>query len=63
MFGLGTPELLIVLVLVLIIFGAGKLPQLGSALGRGIKNFKAGAGDDDNVLNTVVLDEGPAKKK
>jgi sec-independent protein translocase protein TatA len=63
MFGLGTPELLIVLVLVLIIFGAGKLPQLGGALGRGIKNFKAGAGDDESVLNTVVLDEGPAKKK
>lgn len=43
MLGLGTQELLIVLTLVLIIFGAGKLPQIGSALGKGIHNFKSAA--------------------
>lgn len=42
MFGLGTQELLIILVLVLIIFGAGKLPQLGAALGKGLRDFKSG---------------------
>ncbi len=42
MFGLGTQELLIILVLVLIIFGAGKLPQLGGALGKGLRDFKTG---------------------
>ena len=42
MFGLGTQELMIILVLVLVIFGAGKLPQVGGALGKGIRNFKAG---------------------
>ncbi len=42
MFGLGTQELIIILVLVLIIFGAGKLPQVGGALGKGLRNFKAG---------------------
>jgi len=42
MFGLGTQELLIILVLVMIVFGAGKLPQVGSALGKGIRNFKDG---------------------
>ncbi|MDW7643863.1 MAG: twin-arginine translocase TatA/TatE family subunit [Desulfuromonadales bacterium] len=42
MFGLGTQELLIILVLVLIIFGAGKLPQVGGALGKGLRNFKQG---------------------
>ncbi len=42
MFGLGTQELIIILVLVLIIFGAGKLPQVGSALGKGMRNFKEG---------------------
>jgi sec-independent protein translocase protein TatA len=40
MFGLGMTELIIILVIVLIIFGAGKLPEIGSGLGRGIKNFK-----------------------
>jgi len=48
MFGLGAQELLIILILVLIIFGAGKLPQVGSALGKGIRNFKAGATGEDN---------------
>jgi sec-independent protein translocase protein TatA len=43
MFGLGATELIIILVIVLIIFGAGKLPQIGDALGRSIKNFKKAA--------------------
>jgi sec-independent protein translocase protein TatA len=47
MFGLGTQELLIILVLVMIIFGAGKLPQVGSALGKGLRNFKKGVNDAD----------------
>ena len=42
MFGLGSTELIIILVLVLIIFGAGKLPQVGGALGKGMRNFKDG---------------------
>lgn len=52
MFGLGTQELIIILVIVLVIFGAGKLPQVGGALGKGIRNFKKGVqdigGDDDD---------------
>ena len=40
MFGIGAPELLIVLVVVLIIFGAGKLPKIGAGLGSGIRNFR-----------------------
>lgn len=49
MFGLGTTELIIILVLVLIIFGAGKLPQVGGALGKGLRNFKDGIkeGEDE----------------
>jgi len=40
MFGIGMPELIIILVIILIIFGAGKLPEIGAGLGKGIKNFK-----------------------
>jgi sec-independent protein translocase protein TatA len=42
MFGLGTTELIIILVLVMIVFGAGKLPSVGGALGKGLRNFKDG---------------------
>ena len=60
--GLGWQELLIVLVIVMIIFGAGKLTDVGSALGRGIKEFKAEAagGEPDAVIaaDTVGKDEG-----
>lgn len=37
---IGVPELIIILLIVIVIFGAGKLPQLGKGLGEGIKNFK-----------------------
>lgn len=57
MFGLGTQELLIILVLVLVIFGAGKLPQIGGALGKGIRNFKKGMDDSDDEKPLEVEDK------
>jgi sec-independent protein translocase protein TatA len=47
MFGLGMPELIIILVIIVIIFGAGKLPEIGSGIGKGIKNFKKATRDED----------------
>ena len=45
MFGFGHMEILVILVIVMIIFGAGKLPQIGSGLGQAIRNFKKGVTD------------------
>jgi sec-independent protein translocase protein TatA len=49
MFGIGMPELLVILVIILIIFGAGKLPEIGSALGKGIKNFKKSTREPEDI--------------
>jgi sec-independent protein translocase protein TatA len=52
MFGFGMPEMIIVLVIALVVVGPSKLPQLGQALGSGIRNFKkASAGDDAVQIN------------
>jgi len=47
MFGLGMPELIIILVIIVIIFGAGKLPEIGAGIGKGIKNFKKATRDEE----------------
>ena len=40
MFGLGFPELIVILIIVILIFGAGRISEIGGALGKGIKSFK-----------------------
>lgn len=48
MFGLGTTELIIILVIVLVIFGAGKLPKVMRDIGKGVKSFKEAMSEKDD---------------
>ncbi|MCH7644930.1 MAG: twin-arginine translocase TatA/TatE family subunit [Myxococcales bacterium] len=57
MFGIGTTELFIVLGIVIVIFGARRLPELGSGLGKAIKNFKAGVSGKDEIDVTPNQDK------
>ena len=54
MAGLGWQELTIILVIVIIIFGAGKLPEIGGALGKGIKEFKTNSEGDPELDTTAT---------
>ncbi len=49
MFGFGMPELIIILVIVLVVFGAGRLPEIGGALGKSIRNFKKASDGKDEI--------------
>ena len=57
MFGIGMPELIIILVIILIIFGAGKLPEIGAGMGKAIKNFKSATNEIEKK------DQGPEVDK
>ena len=48
MFGIGMPELLIIMIFILIIFGAGKLLEFGTGMGKAIKNFKGATSEIEN---------------
>ncbi|MFV0421378.1 twin-arginine translocase TatA/TatE family subunit [Oleidesulfovibrio sp.] len=49
MFGIGIPELLVIFVLILLVFGAKRLPEIGGGLGRAIKNFKKATTEPDEI--------------
>jgi sec-independent protein translocase protein TatA len=57
MFGIGIQELLVILAICVLIFGARRLPEIGSGLGKAIKNFKSGVSGQDEI------DVTPEKKK
>jgi sec-independent protein translocase protein TatA len=58
MFGMpGPTELIIILVIVLIIFGAGKLPEIGASMGKAIRNFKGTATEDEEQKAEKIEDE------
>ena len=57
MFGFGMPELIVVLVIVLVVFGAGRLPEIGSALGKSIRNFKNASHGKDGIEIKATREE------
>jgi len=61
MFGIGVPELIVILVIALVIFGPGKLPEIGSALGKGIRDFKKAFEGADEETKKVERKPDEAK--
>ena len=61
MFGIGMPELIIILIIILIIFGAGKLPEIGSGIGKGIRNFKKATSDKSEKPDEISYKEDEKK--
>ena len=61
MMGIGFPELMIILVIIMIIFGAGKLPEIGSAFGRSIKNFKTSMKEAEEAESIEGGDNKPGE--
>ncbi|GAB5046929.1 MULTISPECIES: twin-arginine translocase TatA/TatE family subunit [Thermodesulfovibrio] len=57
MFGLGTQELMLILIIVVILFGATRLPQIGKGIGEAIRNFKKATSEKDEIDVTPKKDE------
>lgn len=57
MFGLGLSEVLVILLIIVVIFGARRLPEVGAGLGRAIKNFKTGVSGKDEIDVTPKKEE------
>lgn len=57
MLGLGTPEILLILLIIVIVFGVGKLPEVGSGMGRAIRNFKKAMHETETDIDTAANKE------
>jgi sec-independent protein translocase protein TatA len=62
MFGFGMPEMIIILVIVLVVFGAGKLPEIGGAFGKSIRNFKTASEGKDEIEITPKKEDDCKKE-
>lgn len=63
MFGLGTQELIIIMIIVVVLFGATRLPQLGSGIGQAIRNFKKSVKEAEEIDVTPDKDTKASKKE
>jgi sec-independent protein translocase protein TatA len=60
MFGIGMPELIIILVIILIIFGAGKLPEIGGGMGKAIRNFRSATKESEEKKPDEIDSDKPS---
>ena len=61
--GLGTSELIVILIVILLLFGAKKIPELMKGLGKGVKSFKDGVNGIENEINAPLQDKKEETKK
>lgn len=63
MFGFGMPELIVILGIVLVVFGANRLPEIGGAIGKSIKNFKKASSDKEEIEIKATRPENEKKEQ
>nr|MBF0221733.1 twin-arginine translocase TatA/TatE family subunit [Desulfobulbaceae bacterium] len=63
MFGLGTPELIVIFGIAFLVFGGKKLPEIGAGLGKGIRSFRTGLKDVEESGKAIVNDSVPGAKE
>ncbi|HCA42112.1 MAG TPA: twin-arginine translocase TatA/TatE family subunit [Bacteroidetes bacterium] len=59
MFGLGTPEIILIVIVILVLFGAKKIPELMQGIGKGVKEFKKATNDIEKDINSASDDTKP----